>query len=206
MCGPEFSDLEGAIWQRYQDQDVVVLGINAGQDQVDDIEHFVEIFQISFPVLIDDAGVGFQYQQSGAVSPFPLDYVIDREGNVAYWATEYDPDAMTATIDALLASETATPDTPTARGPGLAVHPNPFNPRTTIHLDLPRAGPVTLDLHDPRGRRLRRLLADAPHPAGAHTLDLDAHDAQGRPLPSGVYMLVLRTEDHRVTRKVTLLR
>jgi len=206
VCGPEFSDLEGAIWQRYQDEDVVVLGINAGQDPVDDIEHFVEIFQISFPVLIDDAGVGFQYQQSGAVSPFPLDYVIDQDGDVAYWATEYDPDAMTAVIDALLASETATPDTPPAPRPCLAVHPNPFNPRTTIHLDLPRAGPVTLDLHDLRGRRLRRLLADAPHAAGAHAVGLDAHDGQGRPLPSGVYMLVLRTEDHRVTRKVTLLR
>ncbi len=185
---------------------MVVLGINAGPDPIDDLTLFVETFQISFPILLDDVGVRYAYQQGGAVSPFPLDYVIDPAGDVAYVATEYDPQAMTDVIDALLQDATAAPDTPPAPAATLTVQPNPFNPRTEVRLDLPAAGPVTLDLHDARGRRIRRVLAAERLQAGRHALALDGRDARGRPLPSGVYLLVLRTASDRVTHKLTLVR
>jgi hypothetical protein len=185
---------------------VVVLGINAGPDPIDDLTLFVETFQISFPVLLDDQGVRYAYQQGGAVSPFPLDYVIDPAGDVAYVATEYDPEAMTDVIDSLLQSSTPAPDTPGAPSATLAVQPNPFNPRTEVRLDLPAAGPVTLDLHDARGRRIRRILAADRLAAGGHTVALAGRDARGRPLPSGVYLLVLRAAGDRVTHKLTLVR
>jgi hypothetical protein len=35
-------------------------------------------------------------------SPFPLDLVVGPDGRIAYLATQYDPEAIRATIDSLL--------------------------------------------------------------------------------------------------------
>lgn len=78
-----------------------VLGVNTG-DPLADLEVFVSAFQMSFPVLISGGPVYNMYRQAGATSPYPLDYIIDQAGNVAYFKTEYDPEAMIANIDALL--------------------------------------------------------------------------------------------------------
>ena len=36
-------------------------------------------------------------------NPFPIDIIVDRDGTIAYIAREYDPDAMSAVIEKLLA-------------------------------------------------------------------------------------------------------
>ena len=64
----------------------------------------------------------------------------------------------------------------------LAAHPNPFNPATTITFSLPRETAVTLDVFDPRGRRVATLI-DGHLPAGEHEATWDATD-----LPSGTYL------------------
>jgi len=83
---------------------VQVLGLNAGPDPLADLLIFVDAFQMTYPVLLDGDNNHVVYRQSGATSPFPLDYVIDQAGNVAYHATEYDPAAMIEVIDRLLAN------------------------------------------------------------------------------------------------------
>jgi len=88
----------------------------------------------------------------------------------------------------------------------LASHPNPFNPRTEIRFLLPEANAVTLSVHGADGRLLTRLLDGAPRPAGESALMWDGRDARGRELPSGVYLLHLRSAGHEEHGKVTLLR
>ncbi len=208
MCGPEFSDLEATIWQRYQGQDVVVLGINAGPDPRPVLEVFVDAFQITFPVLLDHDNLVFdQYRLPGPQSPFPVDYVIDRDGTVAYQATEYDPDALTAVIDDLLATATSVADLPEARGRfGLAAAPNPYNPRTTIAFTLPEAATVSLDVLDTRGHRVAWLLRGERAAAGRHRVRFTGTDAAGRSLPTGVYLVRLRVGDAQAVRKLTVIR
>jgi hypothetical protein len=92
----------------------MVLGINSGGDPPDDLEVFLDAFQMTFPILLDSNGVYQIYRQSGATSPYPLDYVIDQGGNVAYFATEYDPEAMTSVIDDLLSNTAAMDVEPTS--------------------------------------------------------------------------------------------
>ena len=65
--------------------------------------------------------------------------------------------------------------------------PNPFNPRTTIAFDLPRAGRARLQIFDVRGRRLRGLV-DSVLPAGAHRIVWDGMLESGRPAASGTYI------------------
>lgn len=86
-----------------------------------------------------------------------------------------------------------------------AVAPNPFNPRTTIHFDLPRAGQVTVAIHDVRGRHVQTL-AEGMLESGRHQVSWDGFNAQGSAMPSGVYLVRLFTADGARTTKMTLAR
>ena len=82
----------------------------------------------------------------------------------------------------------------------LRVVPNPFNPSTSVEFSLDRSGPTSVLVFDVQGRRVATL-ADRFFEAGPHRLVL-----VGAGLPSGVYWLVLRTDDVRVVRRLTLLK
>ncbi len=82
---------------------------------------------------------------------------------------------------------TASDPAPAARA-ALNVHPNPFNPSTAIAVDLPRAGEVTVAVHDMSGRRIRTL-AEGWRDAGSLDLSWDGRDEAGRGMGSGVYLV-----------------
>jgi hypothetical protein len=89
----------------------------------------------------------------------------------------------------------ATAATPPPRSwtTGLTTHPNPFNARTLIRLELAEGGRMTLDLFDLRGRKVARL-ADGEYPSGPHEVPLVTGEATGLDLASGVYLLDLRVD------------
>lgn len=84
-------------------------------------------------------------------------------------------------------------------------HPNPFNPRTTLAFELPRAGQLRLRLLDLRGRLVRTLL-DEPWPAGTHRVVWDGSDDRGRAVASGIYLVQLALDGSEHSRKIALLR
>ena len=69
-----------------------------------------------------------------------------------------------------------------------SVFPNPFNPQTTVRLAMARAGAATVQVFDPRGRRVRTLVEGRVE-AGLHDLVWDGIDDAGRPVSSGVYFV-----------------
>jgi hypothetical protein len=73
-----------------------------------------------------------------------------------------------------------------------AVAPNPFNPRTTIWMDCPRAEEMTLTVHDPRGRLVRTLWRGAVE-RGRHAIVWNGLDERGLRTASGVYLVRLVT-------------
>jgi hypothetical protein len=87
----------------------------------------------------------------------------------------------------------------------LQAAPNPFNPATEVSFELPRGGATQVDIHDSRGRLVRRLLA-ADLPAGAHRVTWRGHDAAGQRMPSGVYHVVLSAPGLRESRSVVLVK
>jgi hypothetical protein len=166
----------------------------------------VEAFQISFPILFGSLATYDQYRQVG-ITPYPLDYVIDQAGRVAYFNTEYDPEEMTAVIDDLLLNPTPVDDLPAAvPNLSLEAQPNPFNPRTEIHFRLPRAGKVALDIHYARGRLVRRLIVDETYDEGPGVVAWDGTDDQGRALSTGLYLARIRSGGLSAISKLTLLR
>lgn len=79
-------------------------------------------------------------------------------------------------------------------------YPNPFNPATTIRIDLKQSGPVSLIIYDAMGREVD-VLADGVYDAGVHELTFRADN-----LPSGLYLYRLETPHGRMQRSMTLLK
>lgn len=82
--------------------------------------------------------------------------------------------------------------------------PNPFNPRTTLAVELPEATRVRLRIYDLRGRVVRELL-DEELPAGLTPVEFDGTDSRGRRLSSGSYVAVLQADEFRAARRLTLV-
>ena len=110
------------------------------------------------------------------------------------------PDGMIRVLDSTSAPGSF------AAAPELSLHPNPFNPRTTLRLVVPGGGAGTLDVLDLRGRRVATPWSGTT-PAGASTvIRWDATDASGRPLPSGTYTFRYRGHDQTTTTLGTVVR
>ena len=84
--------------------------------------------------------------------------------------------------------------------------PNPFNPTTTIHLQMPMRSSVWLTIYNVAGQVVRTLLDDYELDAGYHTIDWDGRDQQGQPVTSGVYLYQLRAGTQAIVHKLLLLR
>ena len=74
-----------------------------GNESADTIEGFIEQTGVTFPILRGDTTYRNYANPDGAISPYPLDVIIDREGRITYLRHEYDGDAMVAEVERLLA-------------------------------------------------------------------------------------------------------
>ncbi len=88
----------------------------------------------------------------------------------------------------------------------LANVPNPFNPRTEIFFELPIAGPVVVEIHDLKGRLVRRLVDGRIFPAGRSGVVWDGRDERRRAIASGTYLVSLQVGEQTQLRKIMLLR
>lgn len=85
-------------------------------------------------------------------------------------------------------------------------YPNPFNPTTTIRYDLPKEAPVTMEVYNVLGVRVRTLLTGETISAGRHTMMWDGRDDNGNAAPSGVYLYRISASDFHASKKMTLLK
>jgi serine protease AprX len=83
--------------------------------------------------------------------------------------------------------------------------PNPFNTVTQISFHLPEPGRVQLNLSNLMGQKIRVLLDDILD-SGVYQLAWDGTNQRGLPLPSGLYLITLRTRHHLISRKAILVR
>ena len=87
----------------------------------------------------------------------------------------------------------------------LGNYPNPFNPSTTIEFSLARAGMADLSIFNLKGQRVKQLL-DINLPSGYQRISWNGEDQNGDILPSGVYLISLKTADGIRTRKLMLMK
>ena len=94
------------------------------------------------------------------------------------------------------------------RGAGFVLYqnvPNPFNPSTTIHYEVPASAQVALSVYDVGGRLVRRLVNDQK-PRGSHVVRWDGRDEGGQEVSSGVYFVLLRSAGFTLTKRMVLLK
>ncbi len=84
-------------------------------------------------------------------------------------------------------------------------YPNPFNPTTTIRLDLPVAGNISLKIFNVKGE-LVRILINKEMNVGSYKIQWDGKNENGQSLSSGVYFYKLATNNFNTTRKLLLLK
>lgn len=85
-------------------------------------------------------------------------------------------------------------------------YPNPFNPETTIPVEIPVASVIELKVYNILGQNVRSLF-EGQLEAGRYIFTWDGHDETGSRLSSGVYILHLNTNTRIIlTHKMILIR
>ena len=83
--------------------------------------------------------------------------------------------------------------------------PNPFNALTTLRFELPRSGPVRLEIYTVNGR-LVKTLVDTVLPSGIHEEQWNGTGNRGEEAASGVYFAHLTAPDNAKVTKLILVR
>ncbi len=84
-------------------------------------------------------------------------------------------------------------------------YPNPFNPETTIRLELPEKGEVELTIYNIRGQKVKKLI-DAHLPPGIFESSWNGRDDNGRPVASGQYFIKLKHKGEVMVEKMMLIK
>ncbi len=85
-------------------------------------------------------------------------------------------------------------------------YPNPFNPETTIQFVVSNPGSVELNVFNMLGQNVATLLNSPFMSTGNYSANWRAVNAQGLPLPSGIYLLELNNSGMRAVHKIVLSR
>ena len=84
-------------------------------------------------------------------------------------------------------------------------YPNPFNPVTTLHYDLPEGSYVYIIVYDMLGKVVNNLV-DANQSSGYKSVQWNATNNQGEPVSAGVYLYKIQAGDFVDTKKMILLK
>ncbi len=103
--------METTIWQEYQGDGVIMVGIinTSNQDQID---NFVEENSLTFPIIFDPGSPGGpqggytydDYYLPNDGSPYPRDFIVDQEGILQYANNEIDTEWMIYVLEELIGS------------------------------------------------------------------------------------------------------
>jgi len=83
--------------------------------------------------------------------------------------------------------------------------PNPVGAGASLSYRLARSTPLTIEVFDLAGRRIRTLFSGTGE-AGEHKLDFRAADQSGRRIAAGIYFLRMRTPSTTQVRQFTVIR
>ncbi len=85
-------------------------------------------------------------------------------------------------------------------------YPNPFNPSTTIKLDLAESGNIELAVYNIKGQKVKTLI-DAYTGKGTFEINWDGKGDLGKSVSTGQYVVKLKTEwKKKQTIKIMMLK
>ena len=85
-------------------------------------------------------------------------------------------------------------------------YPNPFNPSTTIQFGLPVSSPVTMEIYNVLGVKVRTLIHGEVMNAAMHQVVWNGKDDAGISVASGVYLYRINAGTFQVSKKMMMLK
>ena len=163
----------------------------------------------TLPVATASVEVSLYYQ---SISKEYIEFLRDENSTNTYgqdlhdaWVAQGMAPPQLMETGSLVITLTGSDDVPVFENRLHGAAPNPFNPATKLSYSVAKDGPVSIDIHDQRGRLVRRLV-DGVRTAGEHHAMWDGRDGRGRALGAGVYFAVFRAGDVRETSKLVLIK
>ena len=83
--------------------------------------------------------------------------------------------------------------------------PNPFNPTTTLHYQLPNNIFVNISIYNMLGKQIKVLVNDN-NVSGTRSVQWDGTDSKGQPVSAGAYLYQIQAGEFVQTRKMVLLK
>jgi hypothetical protein len=143
--------------------------------------------------LTDLIGPEFQFRLV-----FGSDVAITAPG---FWIDDISFD--TGNVIVAVGDDSDRPPLPTV---SLNAYPNPFNPQTTIAWEISTPGPLSIEVFDLRGQKVRTLW-DEPVASTAGRVVWNGRGDSGRAASSGIYLVRLKDAQGRVARlRVSLVK
>jgi hypothetical protein len=84
-------------------------------------------------------------------------------------------------------------------------HPNPFNPTTTIHFQIPKPEHVTITVYDILGHQVKELINDDYTP-GDHQINWDGTNQLGQAVASGLYIYKINAGNFVQCKKMLMMK
>jgi len=173
------------------------------------LQEFILVFGQRFIGLVDNASVYSIYRVPIPEAPYPQDYIIDQQGNVAYWSDQYDPQEIIRVIDSLLGTqvEESEMQDPGSRIMELDIMPNPITSEVRIAYCVGRIGKYPgISIYDASGRLVRTYIVHSSYFLVPGEIIWDLNDQEGQRVPSGVYYIKLSVGEKSVTKSCIVTR
>ena len=196
-CQQEAPQVETEIWQAFQGQNVMVVGISVA-DSIFQIRNFVDLTGITYPILRDRDGSFFM--EYGFFF-FPANVLVNAQGTIEFIEEGFNIPLFVQIIDSLLnltsLNEPGSPQLPSRSFELLGPYPNPFNSTVRIQFRVNKPGEITLKLFDITGRLVHRQQAFFSDGIQEIPLDMTV-------FASGVYVFSLAAQNQVETGKFVL--
>ena len=86
-----------------------------------------------------------------------------------------------------------------------SAYPNPFNPITSLHYDLPESGLVNITIYDMMGRIVKTLV-NSSQTGGYKSVQWNATNDRNESVSAGLYLYTIQAGEFRQTKKMVLLK
>jgi len=99
VCRKEMPHLETAVWQRFKDNDFVLLGVDLDEPR-EKVADFAQLMEITYPIAPDPDGQVF-YSIAAPKSGVTRNVVVNPEGQIAFLTRLFETEEFEAMVDVI---------------------------------------------------------------------------------------------------------
>lgn len=134
------------------------------------------------------------------------DYNVTTDQIYSYRLKDVDTDGLVTILDIITVQVKTAEESDPVHTKLNPVFPNPFNPHTKISYELEKEMAVNLTIYNLLGRQVRILANKEQQSSGIYNLYWDGKNNMNEPMPSGTYILVIKTDHFVESQKLILVR